>query len=389
MLRNIELGALALACAFWFSGAVAKAQEFAPGLALDEKTESHLGQTLQKLVDLLKPAEPDLAALLKETAAARKDAERLVGLADSQQKPREPDAVTVPAKSPVVLAGSAKADEVRRLWAEQLQMNIRAAHGLLTGDHATVGEWVGWPDYSKQQNRARPLAEALREAERCLLLLTRPSEAFGVKKGDALFSDDFAKGADNWEMFGQCVARNDGDAFRLVDEKPAHPDAMMWTKKDFDGDFLVEFTFNPHSKGARPGALFAICGRPRPGKDYSVCVGDSMDTYNKGIDAYHFSMHRGNTGLGNVRRVGPGLKMLASGKDPCPEVGKAYEVAIGKAGPVIFLLVDGKLIHNYVDAGTFGAVLAAGRIGIRHWAGMDGSYKSFRVSRLVRAEGKE
>jgi hypothetical protein len=46
------------------------------------------------------------------------------------------------------------------------------------------------------------------------------------------------------------------------------------------------------------------------------------------------------------------------------------------------LLVDGNLIHHYVDAGTYGPVLNAGRIGLRHWAGMDGSYRDFRVCRL-------
>ncbi len=109
-----------------------------------------------------------------------------------------------------------------------------------------------------------------------------------------------------------------------------------------------------------------------------------MDTYNYGIDGYHFSMHRGTTGLGNVRRVGPGLKLLMSGKDPCPKPGGAYRVAIGKVGPTIFLVVDGKLFHQYLDGGTYGPVLSEGHIGIRHWAGLDASYKDFRVCRLVR-----
>ena len=94
-------------------------------------------------------------------------------------------------------------------------------------------------------------------------------------------------------------------------------------------------------------------------------------------------MHRGNTGLGNVRRVGLGLKMLASGPDPCPKIEQAYRVSVAKWGPTIMLLVDGHLIHHYVDAGTYGPVLNVGRIGLRHWAGMDGSYRDFRVCRLA------
>ena len=76
--------------------------------------------------------------------------------------------------------------------------------------------------------------------------------------------------------------------------------------------------------------------------------------------------------------------LLMSGKDPCPKPGRAYQVAIGKVGATIFLIVDGKLVHQYLDAATYGPVLAAGHIGIRHWAGLDASYKNFRVYRLVR-----
>jgi len=46
-----------------------------------------------------------------------------------------------------------------------------------------------------------------------------------------------------------------------------------------------------------------------------------------------------------------------------------------------------KLTHSYHDAVTYGPVLAAGRIGLRHWGGrMDGSYQDFRVWRLAGAE---
>jgi hypothetical protein len=100
-------------------------------------------------------------------------------------------------------------------------------------------------------------------------------------------------------------------------------------------------------------------------------------------------MHRGTSGLGNARRVGPGLKMLASGKDPCPTPGKAYKVSIGRVDSTVFLMVDGELIHSYYDAGTYGEVLDAGRIGLRHWAGLDGSYKQFKVYRLLKGGEKD
>jgi len=361
--------------------ASAAAAEYPAGLGLDEAAEKRLSGSVEKLAKLTEAERPDFAALARELTAARKEAAGLVALAEKKES-AEPDGLKLPEKAPVVLLGEAKADEVRALWQGQLLVNLKAARGLLAGEPGTVNEWVSG-DRRAPANRARALADALREAERSAALLARPAEEVRVKKGEQLFADDFAKGAGNWDQFGQCVTANEGEAFRFKDEKPTHPDAMIWTRKEFDGDFLAEFTFIPHSQGARPGALFTICGRPRPGKELAVCVGEDMDTYNFGIDGYHFSMHRGNTGLGNVRRVGPGLKMLASGKDPCPEVGKAYRVAIGKVGPTIFLVVDGKLVHSYHDAATYGPVLTAGRIGLRHWGGMDGSYQDFRVWRLA------
>jgi hypothetical protein len=75
-----------------------------------------------------------------------------------------------------------------------------------------------------------------------------------------------------------------------------------------------------------------------------------------------------------------------SGKDPCPKPGQAYHVAIGKVGPTIFLVVDGKLFHQYFDSAVHGPALGRGHIGLRHWAGLDASYKKFSVHSLVRAK---
>jgi len=362
----------------------AGAQGFPPGMGLDEAAEKRLEASLSKLVTFVGAETLDHKAMAAELAAARKDAAALVALAE-KTKGAAPDEPTLPARVPVALLGGAAAERVRALWTDQLKMNVLAAHGMLTGERQAVREWIGWSSSRDRANRARPVADALREAHKSARLLAAPTEVVRVKKGPLLFSDDFSKGADNWLQFGQCVARHEGDAFRLKDRLARHPDAMMWTKREFDGNLVAEFTFIPHSKGGRAGALFTICGRPRPGKDLSVCVGSSMNTYNYGIDGYHFSMHRGTTGLGNVRRVGPGLKMLASGPDPCPRPGRAYRVAVAKWGSTIFLHVDGKLINTYYDAATYGPVLTAGRIGIRHWAGMDASYRDFRVYRLIDA----
>jgi Domain of unknown function (DUF1961) len=367
----------------------ARAAGLPTGLGVDEAGEKKLGASVEALLKQLKSDKPDYEKMLAEIAAARKVILELAARVKNIEKANAPDTPTLPARTPLVVYGKVKPAAARKLLAEQLDYYVRSARGLLGGDIRYLREWTGRSAFRKPQRRIRSMVEILREAARTALLLSRPAEAVRVKKGRQLFADDFSKGAGKWLTYGQCVTSNEGDAFRLKDEKVAHPDAMMWTRRQFDGDFLAEFVFIPHTKGTRAGALFTICGLPRKGKKLDVCVGRTMNTYNYGIDGYHFSMHRGNTGLGNVRRVGPGLKLLMSGKDPCPTPRKAYRVAIGKVGPTIFLVVDGRMIHQYLDAATHGPVLTRGHIGLRHWAGLDASYKDFRVYRLVREGGRK
>jgi len=47
-------------------------------------------------------------------------------------------------------------------------------------------------------------------------------------------------------------------------------------------------------------------------------------------------------------------------------------------------VVDGKLFHQYFDSAVHGPVLRKGHIGLRHWAGLDASYKHFSVYSLVK-----
>lgn len=386
MLSLAVVGAVMLAP---FFASDAGAADWPAGFALDEKLEKELADHVAKLAEAVEAKSPDYAKAASVAAAARGPAVKLDAMAAEKSPETQPDAIDLPEKTPLAVPDGADGNSVRKLWHAQLQMNVSAVRGLLSGDRQTVGEWVGWPLNRVPKNRAPRAVGALREAEKAAALLARPSRVVRFGKGELLFADDFSKGSANWLTYGDSKATNEKDAFRFRDTTAKHPDAMMWTKQQFAGDLVVEFDFIPHSEGASPGALFIICGLPVPGKDLSVCVGDSMDTYNRGINGYHFSMHRGNTGLGNVRRVGPGLMMLASGPDPCPKVGRSYRVSVGKFGPAIYLLVDGKLIHHWYDAGTYGPVLDAGHIGLRHWAGCDASYRDFRVYRLVKSKSDE
>jgi hypothetical protein len=372
---------LALSLGLGAALAAARAGENPKGVgAADAEKEKALAAACAGVVALVGAEKPDWKAVSEKVQTAR------AALAAAVGKDEAPDVPELPARTPLVCYQKTSQDDALSQLKLQMEYYASSAAGMLDADRKYLLEWTGRPGFRKPERRRGAMKACLREAARTALLLSRDLEEVRVRKGEELFADDFSKGAENWLSFGQCVATNEGDAFRLKDEKVPHPDAMMWTRKQFDGDFLAEFTFIPHTEGTRAGALFTICGKPRPGKDLSVCVGRTMDTYNYGVDGYHFSMHRGTTGLGNVRRVGPGLKLLMSGKDPCPKPGQAYRVAIGKAGPTIFLVVDGRLFHQYLDAATYGPVLSEGHIGIRHWAGLDASYKDFHVWRLIRAD---
>ena len=364
----------------------ARAADFPKGLGQDAEKEKPLAESVERAAKLMEAGKVDFAAVVAEIQIARKLFAEAIGEAMKAEAP-ELSAVELPEKSPVISYGEAASGDVLARWGEQLVYYVGSARGIMDGDRKYLLEWTGRPGFQKPERRVSSMAATLREAERVATLLSRPAEDGKVAKGEELFADDFAEGAGNWELYGQCVTKNEGNAFRLKDEKSKHPDAMMWTKKEFEGDFLAEFNFIPHTEGTNAGALFTICGRAKREKDgLGVCVGSTMQTYNYGINGYHFSMHRGETGLGNARRVGPGLKLLMSGKDPCPTPGQEYRVSIGKVGPAIFLMVDGKLSHHWYDGATYGPVLDAGHIGLRHWAGLDASYKDFHVYRLEPAK---
>jgi hypothetical protein len=89
--------------------------------------------------------------------------------------------------------------------------------------------------------------------------------------------------------------------------------------------------------------------------------------------------------MSNLRRTGHGLKMLSTVRpDPCARPGRTYRVAILSYRETHEVYVDGTLVHAYVDAGCYGAPLAKGRFGIRHFSGepLECVYGKFRAEAL-------
>lgn len=364
------------------------ADEFRPGLDIDEAGEKRLEQATTEALKLLSLKPVDFELATARLVAARKEAEALLSKAQVErtQSAFEPD---VPSVSPVVLVESVNPEEIRSFWRQQLDLRLRAVYAVLTDGPKSCENWnqvvgVGWRHRSDLTKRALPVTEALREAHKDTLLLQRPQRAIKVRKDELLFEDDLTQARTGWHLYGPAATNYSEGGVRRRNKAVRHSDTMMWTMQEFDGNFLVEFNFLPHNEGT-PGALFAICGRPVvEGTDLSLSCGETMDTYNFGVHAYHFSIHRSESGLTNGRKVGSGLKLICSrSPDPAAETGRTYRITIGKWDNVVFFLVDDKLIHNYFDAGTFGPVLDAGSVGMRHWGGLDATYSDVTVHRLV------
>jgi hypothetical protein len=368
-----------------------EAADAKPGFELDAAKEKQLADAAAALETLIEVEKPDYTKAVAQIADARKTANGLAARAANTQ-PDEVDTPDLPDRSPVVFLEGTSAEEVPALWKQQLALRLRSVREVLvdpnSGKRPHWGEVISldWRAKRILKNRARPAAQAMREAQVFAMLLSRKPEVIHLKRGDVLFEDDFAKGTDKWLLYGPCVTTQTDKGLRRKNKRVRHADTMIWTKQQFAGNLLFEFTFIANNGGRSPGVLFPICGRPvRKGTDMSVSVGETMNTYNYGIHAYHFSVHRGKTGICNGRKVGTGLHLIASRTpDPCTEVGRAYRIGVGRWENTVFFLVDGKLQQAYYDAGTFGPPLAKGHVGMRHWGGADATYSDVKVCRLVR-----
>ncbi|MBA3708501.1 MAG: DUF1961 family protein [Planctomycetes bacterium] len=287
---------------------------------------------------------------------------------------------------PLVLFGGTAEDQVLSCWRTQLRAQARAVRGIVDRDRATTGQWLYWGDLEGPRIAAEPflrceqLRDCGREARSLVRLLTSPRRVRPVRPGEMRFQDTFEGGLGAWSIHG-------GGDVDIVDRRLriAAEGVSVWCGHPFT-DAVIAFDYTPLSaENPSAGALFAFPGTPVPGQDYAIS-GGPMERYNTGIDTYHCSLFRGGTGRTNLRRTGPGLKMLSTvTPDACAELGRTYRVELLKLGSMVQVLVDGRLIHAYVDVGTYGPVLTGGRFGIRHFSGgrLDARYGAMTISDLV------
>ncbi|MFW6157762.1 MAG: hypothetical protein ACOC8E_00220 [Planctomycetota bacterium] len=363
-----------------------------PGMGLDKEKEQTLAEKTKSILDELKAETPDYGQIAADVVEARKTANALLAIKQEKDEPAEVDTPDVPDQAPVVVPPGCEAATVRDRWQEQLWLRVKSVYEMLTGETVSkLPKWgeaisLNWREKRDKTNRAKPTMTALREAHVFALLLAREPNVIRVRRGDVLFEDDFSEGTEKWLLYGPCItSRPKGGGLRRKNKRVRHADTMMWTKEEFEGNFLFEFTYIANKGGPKPGNLFAICGRPvKEEDDLSVSVGQTMATYNNGVHAYHFSMHRGNTNICNGRKVGNGLRLIGSRTpDPCPDEHAPYRIQIGKWDDLVFCIADGKLQHVYYDAGTFGPPLKGGSCGMRNWGGADATLQDVKVYRLV------
>jgi hypothetical protein len=281
-------------------------------------------------------------------------------------------------EAPVVLFGAATEEELLLCWRRQLRGCAAAIRGILDHDPEVIRDWLYWQDREGRRSVGQPffsfeqIRDCVREARKLIALLTLPPRVTRLKSGRSLYGGD-GTAAGDWQGFGGGETRWQAGSLRIKGEG-----ISVWCMKDFE-DAVVSFDFTPVA--GRGGALFAFPALPLPGKDYEASAG-KMEQYNRGLDAIHVSLCRSDSGKSNLRRTGRGLKMLSSTQpDPCARLGQTYRIEILSFRESHEVLVDGKLIHAYVDAGCYGTPLTRGRFGIRHFSGetLESLIGKFRV----------
>ncbi|HYF52208.1 MAG TPA: hypothetical protein VEJ63_22565, partial [Planctomycetota bacterium] len=260
-------------------------------------------------------------------------------LADFLKSRRENESAEF-TEAPVVLFGAVTEEQVLAKWREQLRATARGILGIAEHDRAYYGEFMYWGDYEGERKpayayvRIEQIRDCCKELKALVALLTLPRKLTRVEAGATIFADDFSGDLKNWTCYGK-------GEFKVSDKRLHVSGAGLafWCNQELE-DSIVTLDYTPVSaKGNGAGALFAFPGSPVPGKTYEISSGP-MDQYNVGINTYHCSLYRGNSGKTNLRRTGPGLKMLSTvTPDACAELKQTYRLTFVKYGRSIQVLV--------------------------------------------------
>ena len=166
---------------------------------------------------------------------------------------------------------------------------------------------------------------------------------------------------------------------------------VLWCKKEFPADFLLEIDFRPVREPGLAMLFFAASGRGgRDLFDPSLAprTGEYIQYHHGDIDAFHLSFFRRKEKderafhTCNLRKS-YGFYLVAQGADPIPDVADAegfYALSLLKTGADIqFAINDLEVLFFHDDGAQFGPLLGGGRVGLRQLAPMIGEYANLRV----------
>jgi hypothetical protein len=287
----------------------------------------------------------------------------------------------VPAE--LLAAPRAAASDYAANWSHQVWYHLtelaRIREGRKERAQAQGGDsWVNVSAPDPDEELTRQLREL---AKLRALLAAMPRLVRPVEQGE-LVNDPLLDRPGAWEFpEGLAVERDSELGVCWTGQNPGGD--WFWLRQPLpDAGVAIRVDLKPVST-IKGGLIAAFCVKPlKPGTPLSVASSPNMGDYFRNFDAYHFSVNRGASGYCNLRRAGPGLIMLASFPDPCPEYGRWYALEIIQRGPQVQLAVDGRLAVCYVDLGCIQPPLAGGLFGLRHFQGFCGWHRNLRVARL-------
>lgn len=166
---------------------------------------------------------------------------------------------------------------------------------------------------------------------------------------------------------------------------------VLWCKKEFPADMLLEIDFKPVREPGLAMLFFSASGRS--GQDLfdpslAPRTGEYVQYHHGDINAFHLSFFRRKEKAErsfhtcNLRKS-YGFYLVAQGADPIPDADDAdgfYTLSLLKQGADVRFAINGLEVLTFHDDGAqYGPPLGGGRIGLRQLAPMIGEYANLRV----------
>jgi hypothetical protein len=195
----------------------------------------------------------------------------------------------------------------------------------------------------------------------------RPKFAYPDYRAKLSFKESFSNGLGEWLV--------EGDADTLAAEgtlsvasREAGSGCLLWTKREIDGDFQLEFTADFKDSAGTFGVL--LCAQPNGPKHWKDLPPRSgrYEEYASGqILNYWIGFHQASPNGAPLNRAvirkNPGAWLLAQTEpDPCAE-NRQYLIDVIYLGNRILFYADGRMALEVRDKGGFSPILTGGRIG--------------------------